>query len=236
MTDKKKTYEYGLYDVPPFGHLLINAFQHILLMFVAIGFPVIFSSQINASPEFTASLITFSMLAAGIGTIVQCIGFRFIGSGYICPNVCGPSYVSLSLQAAWMGGIPLMRGLIIAAGLIEMAIAPIVQKLRKVFPTFIIGLVVAMVGISIIKMSISSLFGVSFWGDAIRSTDIIIGMFSALIRMSSLSIRLPTSGVCGSVSGAQCRPTRKALRQSPLSCRPPTSAAQSCGVLDLQAG
>ncbi len=183
MSDIKSKYEYGLNDVPPAGHLLINSFQHVLLMFVAVGFPVIFSAQIDGSADFTASLVTFSMLASGIGSIIQSIGLPFIGSGYLCPNVCGPSYMSLSLQAAWIGGIPLMRGLIIIAGIIEMALAPIVQKLRKVFPTFIIGLVVAMVGISIIKMSVSSVFGVSYWGDAILSVDIFIGMFSLLIMV-----------------------------------------------------
>jgi len=180
---KEKHYEYGVNELPPPGHLLVSSLQHVLLMFVSIGLPVIFASQLNSSPEFTASLVTLSMLAAGLGSIIQSVGLPFIGSGYLCPNVCGPSYMSLSLQAAWIGGIPLMRGMIIIAGLIEMILAPIVQKLRKVFPTYIVGLVVAMVGVSVIKMSISSLFGVAYLGDAIRSTDLIIGIITLLIMV-----------------------------------------------------
>jgi NCS2 family nucleobase:cation symporter-2 len=64
-----------------------------------------------------------------------------------------------------------------------MALAPILGKMRKVFPTFIVGLVVAMVGVSVIKVSVASLFGIAFQGDAIRTTDIIIGMFSLMVMV-----------------------------------------------------
>ena len=181
MPEKNKTFEYSVNQVPPLGHLFVLSIQHVLLLFVALGFPIIFSSQISGTREFAASFIAFSMLAAGLGSIIQSVGLPFIGSGYLCPNVCGPSYFSLSLSAAWIGGIPLMRGMIIFAGLIEMALAPVMQKIRKVFPKFIVGLVVAMVGVSIIKMSVASFFGVAFQGDAIRNSDIIIGVFTLLV-------------------------------------------------------
>jgi xanthine permease XanP len=183
MKKTEKNFEYKVNEVPPPTHLIISSIQHVLLMFVALGFPVVFASQINASPELTASLITFSMLAAGLGSIIQSVGIPFIGSGYLCPNVCGPSYLSLSLSAAWIGGLPLMRGMIIIAGLVEMLLAPVVQKLRKVFPTFIIGLVVAMVGISVIKVSVTSLFDLSFHGDAINGIDVTVGFISLLIMV-----------------------------------------------------
>lgn len=183
MAKKNKVSEYSVNQVPPAGHLFVSSIQHVLLMFVSLGFPVIFSSQIGGSTEFAANFIAFSMLAAGLGSIIQSVGLPFIGSGYLCPNVCGPSYFSLSLSAAWIGGLPLMRGMIILAGLIEMALAPILEKMRKVFPTFIVGLVVAMVGVSVIKISVASLFGVAFQGDAIRTTDIVIGMFSLMVMV-----------------------------------------------------
>jgi NCS2 family nucleobase:cation symporter-2 len=185
MAKRNSDFEYSVNEVPPVGHLFVSSIQHVLLMFVAIGFPVMFASQVNGTAEFAATLISFSLLAAGLGSIVQSVGLPFIGSGYLCPNVCGPSYFSLSLSAAWVGGIPLMRGMIILAGLVEMALAPIVQKLKKVFPTFIVGLVVAMVGVSIIKSSVTSFFGLSFHGDTICSTDIVIGMFSLMVMVLS---------------------------------------------------
>lgn len=184
-SEKGKSLEYAVNEVPPVVHLIVLSIQHVLLMFVSVALPVIFASQINETAEFTATLVTFSMLAAGFGSIVQSVGLPFIGSGYLCPNVCGPSYFSLSLSAAWVGGLPLMRGMIIIAGLVEMALAPIVQKLKHVFPKFIVGLVVAMVGVSVIKMSVTSLFGLEYRGDAIRSNDILIGMVSLMVMVLS---------------------------------------------------
>ena len=166
---------YAVNEVPPLPHLLVSSLQHVLLMVSALVIPILFASQLSGSPEFTANLIAFSMLAAGIGSIIQSAGVPFIGSGYLCPNVCGPSYFSVSLSAAWIGGIPLMRGMIILAGLVEMAIAPLIQRLRKVFPTFIVGLVVAMVGVSILAPAITSFFGLAFRDDAIRSADMLVG-------------------------------------------------------------
>jgi len=182
MADDKK-YEYSVNEVPPLGHLLLSAFQHVLIMVVAIGIPIIFAGQLNETPEFTASLVTFSMLASGIGSIIQALRLRYLGSGYLCPNLCGPSYLSLSLSAAWIGGLPLMRGITIVAGIIEIFLAPVIQKLKNVFPIYIVGLVVALVGISIIQISVTSFFGLTLQGDAIRNIDIFIGAVSLLIMV-----------------------------------------------------
>lgn len=183
MAKNPTQYEYSVNQVPPTVHLLISALQHILLMVTTLVFPILFAGQLNGTAEFTNALIAFSMLAAGLGSIVQSVGLPFIGSGYLCPNVVGPSYFSLSLSAAWTGGIPLMRGMIIVAGLVEMAIAPVIQKLNKVFPPYVVGLVVAMVGVSIINQSVTSFFGLAFSGDAIKGSDILVGMFSLMIMV-----------------------------------------------------
>lgn len=183
MIKNDKKYEYSVNQVPPMGHLLALSFQHVLLMVMSLSLPILFASQMNASHGFANSLIAFSMLAAGLGSIIQSVGLPFIGSGYLCPNLCGPSYFSLSLSAAWTGGLPLMRGMIIIAGLVEMAMAPLIEKLKKIFPTFIVGLVVTMVGVSVIKSSVASFFGLTHHWDAIRNLDIVIGAFSLMVMV-----------------------------------------------------
>lgn len=172
--------EYAVDEVPPLGHLLVSSLQHVLLMVMSLSLPILFAAQVGGTPEFAASLIAFSMLAAGIGSIIQSLKLPFVGSGYLCPNLCGPSYFSMSLSAAWIGGMPLMRGMTIVAGLIEMAMAPVIEKLRRIFPDFIVGLVMAMVGVSVITPAVTAFFGLSFRDDAIRSVDIYIGFFSLM--------------------------------------------------------
>ncbi len=178
MDKLAKRFEYSVDEVPPPVHLLASSFQHVLLMVMSLSLPIIFAAQLGATPEFAASLIAFSMLAAGIGSIMQSAGIPHLGCGYLCPNLCGPSYFSMSLSAVWTGGIPLMRGMIIIAGLVEIAIAPVIQKLRGVFPAYVVGLVMAMVGVSVVSASVTSFFGLSYRDDAIRNIDILIGVFS----------------------------------------------------------
>ncbi|HPJ71857.1 MAG TPA: solute carrier family 23 protein, partial [bacterium] len=112
---------------------------------------------------------------------------RWIGSGYLCPNVCGPSYLAVSLQAAWLGGLPLMRGMIIFAGGVEMLLARMVKRLRFLFPPIVTGLTVAMVGVSVIPVSITNFFGVRFAGDSFGWGDLAVGG-CALAVMTAFSI------------------------------------------------
>ena len=183
MTEKNRHYEYSVNQVPPPWHLIISSFQHIILMVMSLNLPIFLAGQISEGSDLAASLIAFSMIASGFGSIIQSVGIPFIGSGYLCPNLCGPSYLSVSLSAAWAGGLPLVRGMIVLAGLVEMSIAPVIHRLKNVFPPFIVGLVMAMVGVSVIKASVASFFGLEFRGDAIRVADIFIGTFSIMVMV-----------------------------------------------------
>lgn len=178
-----KTIEYGVDDIPPPPQLLVFSLQHVMLMFSTIGMTILFADQIRGSTEFTTNMVMLSMIAAGIGSIIQCLRLPFIGSGYLCPSLCGPSYISLCMSAAWMGGMPLVRGMIFLAGIFEVVMAPMLHKLRNVFPPYIVGLVVTMVGVSIINMSAISFFGLDFKGDTVRPEDIAVGVVTLMVTV-----------------------------------------------------
>jgi len=74
MAKNLKQYEYSVNQVPPAVHLLISAIQHILLMVTTLVFPILFASQMNGTAEFATTLIAFSMLSAGLGSIIQSVG------------------------------------------------------------------------------------------------------------------------------------------------------------------
>ncbi|MCK5848152.1 MAG: purine/pyrimidine permease [Caldisericia bacterium] len=183
MNQKQDQFQYTVNEVPPARHLFFLSLQHVFLMIVSLSLPILFANQLNGSIEFTNALVSISMIVAGLGSIIQSVGIPFIGSKYLCPNVCGPSYFALSLSAAWTGGLALMKGMIIFAGLIEMAMAPIVEKLKFAFPSHVVGLVVAMVGVSIIKPSVTSLYGVSLKGDSVSIVFLIVGVITLLIMV-----------------------------------------------------
>lgn len=169
-------------QVPPLRDLILLSIQQLMLLMTSAILPAIFVKEIGGSLGFSISLISLTMIISGIGSIIQ--GFRIkgiLGSGYLCPNVCGPSYFSLSLQAMWMGGMPLLRGMIIFAGLIEMLLAPVVRYMRYFFPPVVVGIVVANVGISIIPLIIANFVGSPYKNDLIIWQDVVTGIFTLFI-------------------------------------------------------
>jgi NCS2 family nucleobase:cation symporter-2 len=171
---------YGLDDVPPAGALLMLSFQQMMLLFTAATFPALLVREVGGSVELASSMVAMTMVAAGLGSILQALRLPGIGSGYLCPNLCGPSYLGVSLQAAWLGGFPVMHGMIVFAGVLEMLLANVIRHIRFLFPTVVVGLVVMMVGVNVIAVSVTNFFGVAYAYDSVRGADLLVGCLALL--------------------------------------------------------
>src|SRR5258708_34525279 len=66
----------------------------------------------------------------------------------MCPATPTATYFAPSLLAVRLGGLPMVFGMTIFAGLLETAIAPLLNRLRAIFPPEISGLVILMIGMS----------------------------------------------------------------------------------------
>jgi NCS2 family nucleobase:cation symporter-2 len=66
----------------------------------------------------------------------------------MCPATFTATYLGPSLIAAKLGGLPLVFGMTLFAGLLEAALAPLLNRLRPIFPPEISGVVIFMIGIS----------------------------------------------------------------------------------------
>jgi NCS2 family nucleobase:cation symporter-2 len=187
MAQKPSDLIYGLDDKPPFLDLLILGCQHIFLMSSTLVLPVVLVSEIGGTFEETRSVIALTMIACGIGTIVQVLRWRFLGSGFVCPNLCGPNFFLVSMEAAWLGGLPLMRGMTIVAGLAEAVFARFAQRLAFLFPPEITGLVVLMVAQSLVTLGVSKFLGINYEGEPIHLSNVTIASLS-LITMIGVNI------------------------------------------------
>jgi len=176
---------YGLNQVPPPKDLLLLSFQQMLLLFTAATFPAMLVREVGGTLQEASSMVALTMIAAGVGSIIQASRTRWIGSGYLCPNVCGPSYLAVSMQAAWIGGFPLMRGMIVFAGLVEMGLARAIRKLRFLFPPLVTGLTVTMVGVSVIPVSVANFFGTRFAGDRFGWEDACVGAIALAVMVGA---------------------------------------------------
>lgn len=174
---------YGVNESPPFSTLLLLGVQHIFLMSSTLVLPVVLVSEIGGSFNQVQGVVALTMVASGIGTIVQAFRWGVLGSGYLCPNLCGPNFFIVSMEAAWLGGLPLMRGMTIAAGLVEAIFARVIHRLRSLFPPEITGLVVLMVAVGIIPLGVSKCFGINYEGEPIRGANLLVATLTVLIMV-----------------------------------------------------
>jgi NCS2 family nucleobase:cation symporter-2 len=183
MASKPRDLIYGLEDKPPLADLLILGCQHIFLMSSTLVLPIVLVTEIGGTFDEVRSVIALTMIACGVGTIVQSLRCRFIGSGFVCPNLCGPNFFTASLEAAWVGGLPLLRGMTIVSGIAEAVFARFVQRLAFLFPPEITGLVVLMVAQGLITLGVSKFLGITFEGEPIQRDSVLIASASLLIMI-----------------------------------------------------
>jgi len=174
---------YGLDDRPPLGTLLLLGFQHIVLMSSTLVLPIVLIQEIGGSNLQAATVVSLTMISAGIGTILQTIRRGPVGSGYLCPNLCGPSFFSVSMHAAWTGGLPLMWGMTVFAGVCEAVFSRIVRYLRVLFPPEVTGMVVILVAVSLVPLGASKFVGIEYAGDPISAGSLLVAVITLAVMV-----------------------------------------------------
>ncbi len=145
------TIVYGLEDRVPFGTALLVGAQHVSAMVVGtITPPLLLASALKFSPEDTAYFISVALLASGLGAFLQCRRRGLLGAGLL--SVTGTSFAFMQpLTQAWhAGGFAMMFGLSCLTAPVQMLLAPFLSKLRAVFPPLVSGVIVLLIGASLI--------------------------------------------------------------------------------------
>jgi xanthine/uracil permease len=198
MAKKPQNLIYGVNDKPPFLALLFLGVQHVFLMSSTLILPVVLVTELGGTFEQVRCVVALTMIACGIGTILQAVRWRFLGAGFVCPNLCGPNFFLSSMEAAWLGGLPLMRGMTIVAGLVEAVFSRFVDRLKFLFPPEITGLVVLMVAEGLVPLGVSKVLGINYEGEPMqgeRENPALQRFHRHVVRLSAVFFyRHPFSG------------------------------------------
>lgn len=176
---------YGVDDRPPFYITIILALQHLLIISSGLLFPVLVSKSIHSSPEIIHGLVSLSMIAGGVGTILQALKKGPVGSGYLAPEGGAEPFLPAALMAVQAGGYPLLFGMTMIAGLFEALISRVIHRVRFLFPPEVTGVVVFMVGASIIPVSVKYFYGVSSTSSSISASGILVGAVSFAVMVGT---------------------------------------------------
>lgn len=151
---------YGLNDRPPLRETLFAALQHLLAIFVAIITPpLIIANAIQLDQETTSFLVSMSLMVSGVATFIQCRRLGKIGCGLLCIQGTSFSFIGPIITAGHAGGLPAIFGATVAGSVVEMFVSRILKYARRIITPLVSGIVVTLIGMSLIKVGIISCGG-----------------------------------------------------------------------------
>jgi uracil-xanthine permease len=155
-------------EILPTGKLAALGLQHVLVMYAgAVAVPLIVGRALKLSPEQVAMLISADLFCCGIVTLIQSLGTTQ-WFGIRLPVMMGVTFASVAPMVAMANNTPgaagaqLIFGAIIGAGLISILIAPLVSRMLRFFPPVVTGTIIAVIGISLMRIGINWIFGNPF--------------------------------------------------------------------------
>lgn len=149
--------------VPPLPMAVALGVQHVLAMFVSnITPPIIVAGAAgfgfgSADPSALIYMIQAAMLFAGVATLLQTVGLGPIGARL--PLVQGTSFAFISVMIPIVAGkgVEGMAALTTAAflaGLLHAGLSRLVGPIRFALPPLVTGLVVLMIGLSLVRVGV----------------------------------------------------------------------------------
>src|SRR5882724_3730547 len=142
---------YGLEDRIPLGPSLLVGAQHVSAMVVGtITPPLILAGTLKFSQADTAYLISIALLASALGAWLQCRQRGPVGSGLLSVSGTSFSFLQPLTAAGQAGGLGLMIGLSCVTAPLLIVLAPFLSRLRAIFTPLVSGVVVLMIGTSLI--------------------------------------------------------------------------------------
>jgi NCS2 family nucleobase:cation symporter-2 len=144
----------------PAPRLAALGLQHVLVMYAgAIAVPLIVGRALKLSPEQVALLISADLFCCGLVTLIQSLGMTK-WFGIKLPVMMGVTFAAVGPMVAFANAMPgpdgarAIFGAIIGAGLISIAIAPVVSRLLRFFPPVVTGTIIAIIGISLMRVGV----------------------------------------------------------------------------------
>lgn len=149
----------------PWGRATALGLQHVLVMYAgAVAVPLIVGRALNLPPDQIAHLISADLFVCGIVTLIQSMGATQ-WFGIKLPVMMGVTFaavapmVSMAQATGGQAGAGLIFGAVIGAGVISILIAPLMSRMLRFFPPVVTGTIIAVIGISLMRVGINWIFG-----------------------------------------------------------------------------
>ena len=233
MNTKNTGIIYSLEDRPPFLKALLGGIQHVLASFVGVITPTLIIGGVLGLGSEIPYLISMALIVSGVATFIQARRIGPIGSGLL--SVQGTSFAFLGsvLAAGFIaksrGGGPdeilaLIIGVCFLGAFVEIVLSQFITHLKKVINPTVTGIVITVIGLSLIRVGIVDFaggFGAENFGSL---TNLALGGI-VLIVILALTLKNKTLQV-SSILAIKTEPKKAKL--VPCTLKSPEPMGQFC--------
>ena len=213
---------YGLNDRPKPIPAILAAAQHVLAAFVGIITPPLIIGSTLGITAHLPYLISMALMVSGVGTFIQARRPFGIGAGMICLQGTSFAFLGAVLSAGFLvkqrGGSPedimaMIFGVCFFGAAVQIVLSRFIGQLRRVITPLVTGIVITLIGISLIKVGITDLGGGFNAPDFGAPVNLALGVFVVLtiillnrsntpwVRLSAIIIGLALGSLAAWFSG-----------------------------------
>nr|WP_226375082.1 nucleobase:cation symporter-2 family protein [Pantoea stewartii] len=213
---------YGLDQRIPPVQAFFSASQHVLAGLVGIITPPLLIGTALSLEAWLPYLISMSLLASGIGTFLQSNRVWGVGAGMICMQGTSFAFLGVAISGGlWVkaqGGSPedimaMLFGVNAVAALVPVIVSRFIDTLKRVFTPVVTGSVIALIGISLIKVSVINWCGGQNAQDFASLSNLALGALTLgvivllscsgnrWLRLSSIVVGILTGCIAAALSG-----------------------------------
>ena len=136
----------------PLNQSIPLGIQHVFAMFAGnITVPLIVAGVFGVTTGEKIFLIQMALFAAGVATIIQTVGYKNVGSRL--PIIQGTSFAFIPIMLPFKAfGLGAIFTAAFIGGIFQIWIGKMLKPIRHMFPPLVTGIVVLMIGISLLKV------------------------------------------------------------------------------------
>lgn len=171
--------------MPPLAKAIPLGLQHIMAMFAGnVTPPIIIAGVIGASAGEQIFLIQVALFVAGVSTLIQTVGIGPIGARL--PIVQGTSFgfLPVALPLAKAFGLPAVLGASFVAGLMQVVLGAFLKKIRHWFSPVVTGIVVLLIGITLMPVGLNYAAGGVGSEDFASPTNLALAFFVLVVTIA----------------------------------------------------
>ncbi|WP_263140570.1 solute carrier family 23 protein [Pseudomonas sp. RIT-PI-AD] len=159
---------YGLEDRPAALPALLAALQHVLASFVGVITPPLVIGGVLGLGAHLPYLISMALMVSGVGTFIQARRPLGIGAGMICLQGTSFAFLGAVLSAGFLvksrGGsaeeiLAMIFGVCFFGAFVQVLLSRCIGRLQRTITPLVTGIVITLIGISLIKVGITDLGG-----------------------------------------------------------------------------